>query len=87
MGSAAREAPGGVGRGDGGVVTPLGDGAFGGHLGEGSLPGNIMRWQGEVDDTLGFQQLLVQSLGEPQWRLKGWGVEGKVQKVGEASSC
>ena len=86
VGSATREAPGGVSRGDGGVVAPLGDGVLGGHLGKGSLPGNIMRWQGKVDDALGFKQLLVQSLSEPQWRLEGWGVEGKVQEVGKASS-
>ena len=46
-----------------------------------------MRWEGEVDDALGIEQFFAQSFGEPQWRLKGWGVEGKAQKVGEASSC
>ena len=75
---ATGKTPRGVCRSDGGVVAPLGDGVFGGHLSEGSLSGDVMRWQGEVDDTLGIEQFFVQSWGEPQWRLKGWGVEGKV---------
>ena len=50
------------------------------------MPGDVMWWQGKVDDAMGIEQLPVQSLGEPQWRLKGWGVESKVHEIGEASS-
>ena len=45
-----------------------------------------MRRKGKVDGTLGIEQIFVQSLGEPQRRLEGWGVEGQVKKVCEARS-
>jgi hypothetical protein len=48
------------------MVAPLSNGVFGGHLSEGSLAGNVVGREREVDNAVGVEQLFVYTLGEPQ---------------------